>query len=49
MENTPKVILPDLKRQRSMVLRRIKSDAGTDKIPIVVLTPLKEDQDVEKC
>ena len=47
--NPPKVILLDLhlpKVDGMEVLRRVKSDARTKAIPVVVLTSSKEDRDV---
>jgi CheY-like chemotaxis protein len=49
VENTPKVILLDLKLPKVdgiEVLRRVKEDARTRTIPIVVLTSSKEQKDV---
>lgn len=48
----PKVILLDLKLPKVdgiEVLREIKKDPHTQKIPIVVLTSPREDQDIEEC
>ncbi|HEY8689822.1 MAG TPA: response regulator [Chitinophagaceae bacterium] len=52
MENIPKVILLDLKMPKVSgieVLRRIKTDERTRKIPVVMLTSSKEDPDIEAC
>lgn len=49
IEDVPKVILLDLKLPKIEgleVLRRIKSDARTQSIPVVVLTSSKEQKDV---
>jgi two-component system response regulator len=50
--DVPKVILLDLKMPKVNgieVLKRIKSDERTKKIPVVVLTSSKEDPDIEIC
>lgn len=47
--NTPKVILLDIKMPRVdgiEVLRRIKLDAETRLIPVVIMTSSKEEQDI---
>ncbi len=49
MANAPKVILLDLRLPKvdgMEVLRRVKDDARTKTIPVVVLTSSKEDRDV---
>jgi two-component system response regulator len=49
IENGPKVILLDLKLPKIdgiEVLRRIKSDPRTRPIPVVVLTPSREERDI---
>jgi two-component system, response regulator len=48
-ENIPKVILLDLRLPKVdglEVLRRIKADERTRKIPVVIMTSSKEDRDV---
>ena len=48
----PKVILLDLKMPKVdgiEVLKRIKVDEFTKKIPVVMLTSSKENPDIEKC
>jgi len=52
VENAPKVILLDLKMPKVNgieVLKALKEDARTKKIPIVVLTSSKEDPDIQEC
>lgn len=49
VENPPKVVLLDLRMPKVdglEVLRRIKADERTKKIPVVVLTSSKEDRDI---
>jgi len=51
-EHVPKVILLDLKMPKINgieVLAKIKSDARTRKIPVVVLTSSREDPDIQQC
>ena len=52
IEDTPKVILLDLKMPKIngiQVLKKIKSDERTKKIPVIVLTSSKEDPDIQEC
>jgi two-component system response regulator len=52
IENVPKVILLDLKLPKingMEVLKALKVDARTNKIPIVILTSSKEDPDIQEC
>ena len=52
VENIPKVILLDLKMPKvngKEVLKRIKSDPRTKKIPVVILSSSNEDPDIEQC
>ncbi|MEX0720322.1 MAG: response regulator [Balneolaceae bacterium] len=52
VKQIPKVILLDLKMPKVdgiEVLRKIKADSRTQKIPIVILTSSREDPDIKKC
>ena len=52
IENVPKVILLDLKMPKVNgieVLRVLRADERTKKIPVVVLTSSKEDPDIKTC
>ena len=51
-DERPKVVLLDLKLPRVSgleVLRQIRADPQTRKLPVVVLTSSREDVDIEKC
>jgi two-component system response regulator len=51
-EGTPRVVLLDLKLPKVSgleVLRQIRSDPRTCKMPVVVLTSSREDVDIEAC
>jgi two-component system, response regulator len=51
-KNLPKIVVLDLKMPKvngMEVLRRIKNDERTRKMPVVVLTSSKEDPDVDEC
>lgn len=52
VENGPKVVLLDLKLPKVdglEVLRCIKADERTKKIPVVVMTSSREDRDLDTC
>jgi two-component system response regulator len=52
VENGPKIVLLDLKLPKVNgieVLRRIKSDDRTKKIPVVVMSSSREDSDLSMC
>ena len=50
--NLPRLVLLDLKMPKVSgidVLRALKSNSDTHKIPVVVLTSSKEEPDIDKC
>jgi len=52
IEDTPNIILLDLKLPKVNgldILKKIKSDERTKKIPVVVLTSSKEEKDIKEC
>jgi two-component system response regulator len=52
VDDLPSVIVLDLKMPKVNgieVLRRIKSDERTKRIPVVMLTSSKEDPDIQEC
>ncbi len=52
LSNGPKVVLLDLKLPLVSgleVLKKVKSDPRTRKIPVVVLTTSREDRDIAEC
>jgi two-component system response regulator len=52
INNGPKIIVLDLKMPKVNgieVLRAVKADERTKKIPVIVLTSSKEDPDIQQC
>jgi two-component system response regulator len=52
MLQRPKIVLLDIQMPKVNgieVLQRLKSDARTKTIPVVILTSSKEDPDIQKC
>jgi two-component system, response regulator len=52
IESIPKIILLDIKMPKvngKEVLKKIKTDPRTSKIPVVVLTASQEDPDIKEC
>lgn len=52
INSTPRVILLDLKMPKVSgmeVLKQVKLDDRTKKIPVVILTSSKEDPDIQEC
>jgi two-component system, response regulator len=52
VENGPKIIVLDLKMPKINgieVLRKVKADERTKKIPVIVLTSSREDPDIQTC
>ena len=51
-EDRPRVVLLDLKLPRVTgieVLRQLRADPRTSKLPVVILTSSREDVDIERC